>query len=87
MGHLRFVIVANLHHQLEGGGLLVAGDGYVEIQNGRDVDAVTLGVYTPEKNRYHMNDNKRERLFRAGAHLLALDFAESDAILSYLRVS
>ncbi|HZN57230.1 MAG TPA: HAD family hydrolase [Planctomycetota bacterium] len=74
-------------HQLEGGGLLVAGDGYVEIQNGRDVDAVTLGVYTPEKNRYHMNDNKRERLFRAGAHLLALDFAESDAILSYLRVS
>ncbi len=72
--------------KLEGAGLLVVGDGYVEIQNGRDVDAVTLGVYTPEKNRYHMNDDKRQRLFRAGAHLLAPDFGEADAILDYLRV-
>jgi len=73
-------------HQLEGAALLVAGDGYVEIQNGRDVDAVTLGVYTPEKNLYHMNDDKRDRLFRAGAHLLAPDFAEAEALLDYLKV-
>jgi phosphoglycolate phosphatase len=73
-------------YQLEGAGLLVAGDGYVEIQNGRDVDAVTLGVYTPENNRYHMNEDKRDRLFRAGAHLLAPDFTDGEAILEYLKV-
>lgn len=73
-------------HKLEGAALLVVGDGYVEIQNGRDVDAVALGVYTPETNRYHMNDDKRDRLFRAGAHLLARDFSESDSILDYLKV-
>jgi phosphoglycolate phosphatase-like HAD superfamily hydrolase len=73
-------------HSLEGAGLLVAGDGYVEIQNGRDVDAVTLGVYTPERNQYHMNEDKRDRLFRAGAHLLAADFLEANAILDYLKV-
>ncbi|MBI4602502.1 MAG: HAD family hydrolase [Planctomycetes bacterium] len=73
-------------HQLQGAALLVVGDGYVEIQNGRDVDAVTFGVHTKERNRYHMNANKRERLFRAGAHLLAQDLAEHAAVLEYLRV-
>jgi phosphoglycolate phosphatase len=71
-------------YQLEGSGLLVVGDGYVEIQNGRDVDAVTVGVYTAEKNRYHMNADKRDRLFRAGAHLLAPDLSDGNAILEYL---
>lgn len=73
-------------HQLQGASLLVVGDGYVEIQNGRDVDAVTFGVYTPERNRYHMNDDKRDRLVRAGAHLLASDLSEGAAVLDYLQV-
>ncbi|HVR73891.1 MAG TPA: HAD family hydrolase [Planctomycetota bacterium] len=75
-------ILTDFH--LEGSGLLVVGDGYVEIQNGRDVDAVTVGIYTAEENRYHMNADKRDRLFRAGAHLLAPDLAEGNAILDYL---
>ena len=69
---------------LAGPELLVVGDGYVEIQNGRDVDAVTVGVYTPENNRYHMNDDKRDRLLRGGAHLLAPDLSEGKALLEYL---
>jgi len=73
-------------HALRGSELLIVGDGYVEIQNGRDVQAVTLGVYAPENNRYHMNANKRERLLRAGAHLLAPDLSEGKEILDYLRV-
>lgn len=72
---------------LSGPELLVVGDGYVEIQNGRDVDAVTWGVYTRETNRYHMNENKRARLFRAGAHLLSEDLAEYEAVLRYLKVA
>lgn len=71
---------------LQGSELLIVGDGYVEIQNGRDVDAVTVGIYAPEKNRYHMNANKRERLLRAGAHLLAPDLSEGAEILDYLKV-
>jgi phosphoglycolate phosphatase-like HAD superfamily hydrolase len=73
-------------HQLQGAELLIVGDGYVEIQNGRDVDAVTFGVYTRESNRYSMNADKRERLFRAGAHLLAPDLGESEAVMEYLKV-
>ncbi len=72
---------------LAGPELLVIGDGYVEIQNGRDVDAVTWGVYTPEGNRYHMNENKRGRLFRAGAHLLSEDLSEYEAALRYLKIA
>jgi len=72
---------------LSGPELLVVGDGYVEIQNGRDVEAITWGVYTPENNRYHMNENKRERLLRAGAHLLSEDFVEAAAVLRYLKAA
>lgn len=71
---------------LTGPELLVVGDGYVEIQNGRDVEAVTWGVYTRERNRYHMNENKRGRLFRAGAHLLSEDLSEHEAVLRFLKV-
>jgi phosphoglycolate phosphatase-like HAD superfamily hydrolase len=72
--------------KLQGAELLVVGDGYVEIQNGRDVDAVTVGVYVPERNRYHMNENKRDRLLRAGAHVLMPDLTDGRALLDYLRV-
>ena len=71
---------------LSGPELLVIGDGYVEIQNGKDVGAVTWGVYTLESNRFHMNENKRERLVRAGAHLLSEDLTESREVLRYLGV-
>jgi len=67
-------------HGLSGPELLVVGDGYVEIQNGRDVDAVTWGVYTTERNQYHMNENKRGRLFRAGAHVLSPDSSSPQPI-------
>lgn len=70
--------------KLEGPELLVVGDGYVEIQNGRAVDAVTLALATVENNRFHMNDDKRRRLLGAGAHLMARDLSEGEAILRYL---
>ncbi len=72
--------------KLGGPELLAVGDGYVEIENSRDVGAVALGVHTPEKNRYDMNTDKRERLLKAGAHLLARDLREGKAILEYLGV-
>jgi len=69
---------------LHGPSLLVVGDGFVEIENGRDVGAITLGVYSEEHNRYHMNADKRRRLLDAGADLLAPDFRDHAALLGYL---
>lgn len=72
--------------RLGGPELLVAGDGYVEIENARAVGAVALGIYTEERNRYHLNAGKRGRLLEAGAHLLAPDLREGTAILDHLEV-
>ena len=73
-------------HQLNGPELIVIGDGFVEIQNGREAGAVTFGVHSPENNRYHMNSGKRERLLEAGAHFLAPGLEDGAALLDYLRV-
>ncbi len=72
---------------LGGPELLVVGDGYVEIENARQVGAVTVGIWTEERNRYHMNSRKRERLLEAGAHLLAPDLRDGRAMLDWLGVA
>jgi phosphoglycolate phosphatase len=71
-------------HNLHGPSLLVVGDGVVEIENGRSVGAITLGIYSEEHNAYHMNANKRQRLLDAGADLVAPDLSDYDAIVGYL---
>lgn len=75
-------IIADFH--LTGPELLIVGDGYVEIQNAREVGAVAYGIHSRENNRYHMNANKRNRLLRAGAHLLAPDLEDGRKVLDYL---
>ena len=70
--------------RLGGPELIVVGDGYVEIENAREVNAVAFGIFTEEKNRYHMNADKRGRLLKAGAHLLAPDLTEGKAVMEYL---
>lgn len=71
-------------HGLEGPELLIVGDGFVEIVNGREVGATALGLHTRENNRYHMNADKESRLVRAGAHLLAPDLIEGAKVLDWL---
>jgi len=71
-------------HQLKGPELIVVGDGYVEIRDGRRAGAVTFGVHTRENNRYHMNSGKRGRLLEAGAHFLAPGLEEGVALLDFL---
>jgi len=71
-------------HALRGPELLSVGDGYVEIENAREVGAVALGVVSPENNRYDMNKFKRERLIRAGAHILIDDFRAGPDVIDYL---
>jgi phosphoglycolate phosphatase-like HAD superfamily hydrolase len=69
---------------LSGNELLIAGDGYVEIENAKAVDAIALGVTSAENNIYNMNVDKRNRLIRAGADIIIPDFREGDRLLAYL---
>ena len=67
----------------EGGseGLLVVGDGPVEIRLGRQVGAVTLGGVGNEETRRGVDPIKVDRLTAAGAHLLIDCFADPERIL------
>ncbi len=70
--------------KLNGNELLIVGDGYVEIENAKEVEAIAIGVASVEDNRYNMNANKRERLIRAGADIIIRDFSEGKQLLDYL---
>jgi phosphoglycolate phosphatase-like HAD superfamily hydrolase len=66
--------------------LLVVGDGKVEIGLGREVGAVTLGAATDEINRRGINEAKRRRLMKAGAHAIVGDFVNYKDILEWLKL-
>ncbi len=55
-------------------GMLVCGDGKVEIRLGRGAGALTLGVASNEESGYGINMAKFERLKKAGAHAVVSDF-------------
>lgn len=69
---------------LSGSELLIVGDGYVEIENAKAVDAIAVGVASVEDNIYNMNADKRDRLIRAGADIIIPDFQEGEQLLRYL---
>lgn len=71
-------------HQLAGNELLVVGDGPVEIIEGRQRGAISLGVASDEVLRHGWNAHKIERLTRAGADLLVADFANSTELIEVL---
>jgi phosphoglycolate phosphatase-like HAD superfamily hydrolase len=71
-------------HHLAGKELLVVGDGPVEIIEGSQRGAITLGVASDEVVRSGWNDHKIERLTRAGADLLVADFAHSSELIEIL---
>jgi rfaE bifunctional protein kinase chain/domain len=58
------------------GTFLVAGDGPVEIREARRHDGWALGVASHEERRFGLNEAKRRRLIRAGAHTVAPDFSQ-----------
>jgi phosphoglycolate phosphatase len=71
-------------HDLHGSELVALGDGYVEIQNCKDVGGIAVGVASDEANRMGMNAWKRDRLIGAGADVIITDFREQEPLLSYL---
>jgi phosphoglycolate phosphatase len=69
---------------IDGRGLAVFGDGYVEIENAKQVGGTAIGVASDEVRRRGIDEWKRERLLRVGADAIIGDYADVPAILSYL---
>ncbi len=61
-------------NHLEGEELLGLGDGYVEIENVREVGGYAIGVASNEAERQGVDEWKRERLTRAGADAIIPDY-------------
>ena len=61
-------------NNLSGDTLLGFGDGYVEIENIREVGGFAVGVPSNESERCGIDEWKRERLIRAGANIIIPDY-------------
>jgi phosphoglycolate phosphatase len=71
-------------NNLSGDSLVVFGDGFVEIENCKEVGGIAIGVASDEVKRRGMNEWKRERLIRAGADVIIPDFTELHEITDLL---
>jgi phosphoglycolate phosphatase len=72
-------------NNVEGASLLGFGDGYVEIQNVRDVGGTAIAVASDETARSGKPDEwKRERLIAAGGHAVVPDYQDADALINWL---
>jgi phosphoglycolate phosphatase-like HAD superfamily hydrolase len=60
------------------------GDGYVEIQNVKQVGGVAVGVATLEPECLAVDDWKRTRLMGVGADVIVPNYVELDELLSAL---
>lgn len=71
-------------HDLHGTEFVAFGDGYVEIENAKEVGGLAVGVATNEKERAGINQWKRQRLIAAGADLIIPDFRQQEILVAYL---
>jgi len=71
-------------HGLGGGSLAVFGDGFVEIECGRAVGGVAVGVASNEVERRGLNEWKRSRLIAAGADVIVPDYLDLDPLIRFL---
>jgi len=75
--------ILNDNH-LSGSEFVTFGDGYVEIEDGRAVGGIAVGVASDEATRCGVNEWKRQRLIEAGADLIIPDFREHERLMAYL---
>lgn len=73
-------------NRIEGGKLLAFGDGYVEIENTRQVGGLTVAVASDEAHNGsgRMDEWKRQRLMGVGADICIPDYRDLDALLAVL---
>ena len=70
-------------NQIPGDKLLAFGDGYVEIQNTREVGGLAVAVASDEANNGSgkIDEWKRNRLLGVGADIVIPDYRDADALL------
>ena len=70
-------------NKISGAQLLAFGDGYVEIQNTKEVGGLAVAVASDEANNGsgRMDEWKRTRLLGVGADVVIPDFRDGDALL------
>lgn len=73
---------------IDGAALLSFGDGYVEIENTKEVGGLAVAVASDEANNGsgRMDEWKRERLLGVGADVVIPDFRDASALLDILLV-
>jgi phosphoglycolate phosphatase-like HAD superfamily hydrolase len=71
-------------NRLAGAELLGFGDGYVEIENVREVGGYAVGDAADEARRTGIDAWKRERLIRAGADAVIPDYREPETLWARL---
>jgi phosphoglycolate phosphatase-like HAD superfamily hydrolase len=73
-----------VEHGLHGEELLAFGDGYVEIENAKQVGGAAVGVASCEQGTGNWDPWKRNRLLEVGADLLVPDWREAEILLAWL---
>ena len=71
-------------NDLHGSSLAGFGDGYVEIENIKEVGGIAIGVATNEETMVGIDEWKRPRLINAGADIIIPDFSNVNEIENYL---
>jgi soluble P-type ATPase len=71
-------------HELSGFELIGFGDGYVEIENVKEVGSFACGVASDETGKSGLDTWKRNRLIKAGADIIIPDYSEITKLLDYI---
>ena len=71
-------------NSLQGPELAVLGDGPVEIRQCRKRNGIAIGIASDEIRRHGLDVEKRSRLVKAGAHIIAPDFSQGTELLNLL---
>ena len=74
-------------NNLHGPELMLIGDGYVEIENGKDAGGLGIGIASDEANPGQVDTWKRNRLIEAGSDLIIPDFSDGTQLLKYVGVA
>lgn len=71
-------------HGLSGPEFVAFGDGFVEIEDTKQVGGIAVGVASNEAARTGIDAWKRTRLIEAGADIIVPDFREHAALVAHL---
>ncbi|MCG3196814.1 MAG: HAD family hydrolase [Candidatus Omnitrophica bacterium] len=84
--HSKKIVIERIlkENSVPGHALLTFGDGYVEIENTKDVGGVAVGVATNEKTGEGIDEWKRNRLIQAGADVIIPEFRDAGTLVPYL---